>query len=223
MTTGIVISETRDTPITRLDNPANVVAIRHVRQGSAAIVPHLGIEEVRRLAAAAEANGRGDKGDRDRLLIETLFDGCFRVSEGLSLRPADLAQTPTGWIARIAGKGRKPGMVALSSSLVARLHAHAYQRQLKPIERFFPITPGRANQIMGRAFATAGLRKPDQVGACHVLRHSGAIARLAATRNPKAVQDQLRHVDARMTLRYWKTLAVSESLEIQKTVDFDWR
>jgi integrase len=60
------------------------------------------------------------------------------------------------------------------------------------------------------------------VGTVHVLRHSGAIARLAATGNPKAVQDQLRHKEARMTLRYLKTLSAQESIKIQQGVDFGW-
>ena len=65
-------------------------------------------------------------------------------------------------------------------------------------------------------------RKPEHVGTVHVLRHSGALARLAATGNPKAVQDQLRHKEARMTLRYLKTLSAQESIKIQQDVDSQW-
>jgi DNA invertase Pin-like site-specific DNA recombinase len=43
-----------------------------------------------------------------------------------------------------------------------------------------------------------------------------------ATGNPKAVQDQLRHKEAKMTLRYLKTLSSLESLKIQQKVDFGW-
>ena len=39
---------------------------------------------------------------------------------------------------------------------------------------------------------------------------------------PKAVQDQLRHKEARMTLRYLKTLSAQESIKIQQGVDFHW-
>jgi integrase len=73
-----------------------------------------------------------------------------------------------------------------------------------------------------RAFEKAGIRKPEHVGTVHVLRHSGAIARLAATGNPKAVEDQLRHKEAKMTLRYLKTLSSLEGLKIQQEVDFEW-
>ncbi len=42
---------------------------------------------------------------------------------------------------------------------------------------------------------------------------------MAGTDNPNAVQDQLRHKEARMTLRYLKT---QESLKIQQELDFQW-
>ena len=75
---------------------------------------------------------------------------------------------------------------------------------------------------MQEAFEKAGIATPEHVGAVHVLRHSGAIARLEQTGNPKALQDQLRHQDARMTLRYLKTVSAKRSLEIQQGVDFGW-
>jgi integrase len=84
------------------------------------------------------------------------------------------------------------------------------------------VSTTRVWQIVDRAFGAAGIKKPEHVGTVHVLRHSGAIARLAATGNPKAVQDQLRHKEARMTLRYPKTLSAQESIKIQQGVDFGW-
>jgi integrase len=185
-------------------------------------VPHLRIEEVQELARQAEATARAGKGERDSLLIQTLFDGCFRVSEALRLTPESLVQTPYGWVARIIGKGRKVAEVAISSSLASKLLAYAYNKGIKRTERLFPVSSTRVWQIVDRAFDAAGIRKPEHVGTVHVLRHSGAIARLAATGNPKAVQDQLRHKEAKMTLRYLKTLSSLESLKIQQKVDFDW-
>ena len=89
-------------------------------------------------------------------------------------------------------------------------------------QRFFAITPTKAWQIVDRAFRLSGIRKPDHVGSVHVLRYSGALEILAATGNPKALQDQLRHTDAKMTLRYMKTLSKKESLKIRQQVDFHW-
>jgi cytochrome P450 len=55
-----------------------------------------------------------------------------------------------------------------------------------------------------------------------VLRHSGALERLRATGNPRAVQEQLRYSTALMTMRYLKTLTVDEAIAIQEGVDFKW-
>jgi integrase len=202
--------------------PDQSLAIRQARSGESDFVPHLRIDEVQQLAREAEAHARHGRGERDSLLIQTIFDGCFRVSEAVSLTPQSLTQTPYGWVARIKGKGNKFAEVAISPSLAARLQSFAYRRGIKPDERIFPVSTTRVWQIVDRAFEAAGIRKPEHVGTVHVLRHSGAIARLAATGNPKAVQDQLRHKEARMTLRYLKTLSAQESIKIQQGVDFQW-
>jgi len=86
----------------------------------------------------------------------------------------------------------------------------------------FSRDPSRVFQIVKALAAQAGLVKPDGVGTVHILRHSGALERLKQTGNPKAVQDQLRHRSALMTLRYMKTLSHEESMRIQQRVDYDW-
>ncbi len=173
----------------------NFPAIRDAELSTAAFVPHLDLDAVQRLIAAAMVATPGH-GQRNGLLIAAMFDGCLRVSEALGLRPVDLSATDGGWLATVVGKGRKTGQVALSSSLVARLQAFGYETNLPKDSVFFPITRGRVHQIVRQAFDVAGISKPAHVGAVHVLRHSGAIARLEQTGNPKALQDQLRHSDA---------------------------
>jgi integrase len=105
---------------------------------------------------------------------------------------------------------------------VASIQSYVYRRRMDDMQRIWPFNRKRAFQIVKRAFDLSGIPKPPHVGAVHVLRHSGALARLAETGNPKAVQDQLRHVDAAMTIRYMKTLQAQESLRIQQGVDFRW-
>ena len=51
---------------------------------------------------------------------------------------------------------------------------------------------------------------------------AGVIALLAATGNPRVVQDHLRHQSARMTLRYMTTLNAKESLKLRQGVDWQW-
>ena len=183
-------------------SPGQSLAIRRGQEGQADFIPHLDLPEVEALAKAASTTARTGKGERDALFIQTLFDGAFRVSEGISLCTNRLVRTDQGWMARIVGKGNKVRYAAISPTLASKLLAYAYGKGIKSDERLFPITSTRAWQIMHRAFVTTGIRKPDQVGTLHVLRHSGAIARLDATRNPKATQDQLGHKTAKQTHRY---------------------
>jgi len=83
---------------------------------------------------------------------------------------------------------------------------------IRPIDIIQDNT-GYAVRIMGKG-STPGI-----AAITPVLRHSGAIARLKASGNPKSVQHQLRHKSAQMTLRYMKTMSADESLVIQHGVN----
>jgi len=198
----------------KLDKVNQEIAVRRELTYQADYVPHLSLTDIQHIVALLK--------ERDKLLVETLFDGCLRCSEAISIRPCDIVQDSTGWVIRILGKGGKRSIIAVSPSLVAQLQSYAYRHQMPLDSRLFPITRGRVHQIVKAAMVKAGVVKPDGVGAVHVLRHSGAIERLRLTGNPKAVQEQLRHRSAAMTLRYMKTLSHIESIEIQKGVDFRW-
>ena len=199
------------------------LAIRRAEAGAADYIVHLNLDQVRQLAEAA---GQSRHGERDKLLIQLLFDGCLRCSEAIAVRPCDLMTDLGGWVVRVKGKGGKVASVAISSGLAAQLQAYAYRHKLDDSDRFFPITRSQAFRIVSQAFDRAGLPKPsrdvDKVGVVHILRHSGAITRLSLTGNPKAVQDQLRHKSALMTMRYLKTLSHEESIRIQQRVEFNW-
>ena len=206
--------------VTKLINHANRQAVIRGKNYNNAYVPHLDVDAVRTIADIAGEHPR--LGERNKLLIQTLFDGCLRITEALRVRPRDIKQGGDGWYIEVFGKGSKPGVVAISASLAAQLQAYAYRHKIKPDERLFPFTRARAFQIVDAAMEKSGIAKPDHVGTVHVLRHSGALERLKVTGNPRAVQDQLRHTDARMTLRYMKTLSSEESIRIQQSVDFQW-
>lgn len=199
----------------------NITAIRRGQAGQSTYIPHVSVGEVRLIAAVAAGTGR--HGDRNALLIKFIFDSCLRVSEALSVRPADISKTPDGWIVRIIGKGRRAATVAISASIAAEIQSYCYREAIKTEEKIFPITRSQVFRIVTDAFDQAGVMRPtkerDHVGGVHILRHSGAIERLRVTGNPKAVQDHLRHVDAGMTLRYMKTISTEESLRIQQDVE----
>lgn len=207
----------------KLNKSSQALAIRRAQATTGDYVFHLNIDQVKTLAGAAAASRHGE---RDRLLIQTLFDGCLRCSEAIGLRPNDILREDDGWSVRILGKGGAVSKAAISSSLAAQLQSFAYRHQLPETSRLFPITRSQAFHVVANAFDAAGIPRPrrevDRVGAVHILRHSGAIERLKRTGNPKAVQDQLRHKSAMMTLRYMKTISHEESLVIQQGVDFQW-
>jgi len=190
-------------PVTALkrNKTHQVAAIRRNEAGSADYVVHLNLDQVRQLAEAARQSRHGE---RDKLLVQLLFDGCLRCSEAIGIRPCDMAQNYAGWSIKVRGKGNKTALVAISPTLAAQLQAYAYRSKLHETDRLFPITRSQAFRIVTTAFDRGGLTRPrretDRVGAVHILRHSGAIERLRQTGNPKATQDQLRHKSALMTM-----------------------
>lgn len=198
-----------------------VSATRRAAVGAADYVPHVSADHVKLMAVVASQNKR--HGERNALLIKFLFDGCLRVSEALAVMPDNLQRTPDGWTVRVIGKGGKPGVVAISASIAAELHSYCYRARIGEGERIFTVSRSQAFRIVTEAFDKAGIPRPskecDHVGGVHILRHSGAIERLRLTGNPKAIQDQLRHKSALMTMRYLKTLSADESLKIQQGVE----
>ena len=199
------------------------LAIRQSEALSSDYVAHLDISQVKRLAEAA---GESRYGERDRLLIQLLFDCCLRCSEAIGMRPCDIAPNDAGRAFKVKGKGRKFGLVVISPNLVAQLLQYAYDLKLNEYDRFFPITRSQTFRIVTQAFDKAGIPRPskecEHVGCVHILRHSGAIERLRLTGNPRATQDQLRHKSVLMTMRYLKTLSAEESLRIQQGVEYQW-
>jgi integrase len=203
---------------------SQVSAIQRAEAGAADYVPHLSLEDIRLIVTAA--SHQKQHGERNALLIKFLYDSTSRCSEGIGIRPCDIARDSGGWTVSIMGKGMKPGKVAISPGLAAEIQSYCYRYKIAETERIFPISRSQCFRIVCNAFDRAGVRRPtrenDRVGAVHFLRHSGAIERLRRTGNPKAVQDQLRHKSAQMTLRYLKTVSADESLLIQQMVDFKW-
>ncbi len=204
-------------PLGVVQSVSRALAVRRGMELAADYVPHLTKEDCLKVAEAA---ARGRYADRNRLLVYVLFDTCMRVSEVINLRRDHLKETQYGWMVEIPqGKGHKAGVAAISRNVMNYIHDYCFRYRVTVRDRIFPFTRQRAHQIVGAAMKEAGIRKPEHVGSVHVWRHSGALERLRLTGNPKAVQDQLRHSSARMTLRYLKTLGAQESLRINQQVD----
>ena len=189
-------------------------AIRAIRRGEyTRPVSFITEAEVYRLASAARTM-RDD--ERNDLLILTMFQAALRVTEAIKLRVMDKATVDNKHILLVRGKGNKPRLVAIPEKLSYHLGDYAQRQGLD--DRFFPVSRVRAWQIIKECADKAGI---DRRIYCHLLRHSGAIARLKRTGNPKSLQIHLGHSDMKMTMRYLATMQVFESLETESKVEFD--
>ena len=68
--------------------------IQRSEAGAADYVSHLSAGDVKLLATIASKNKL--HGERDSLLIKTIFDSAPGISEALGHRPCDIHQTPDG-------------------------------------------------------------------------------------------------------------------------------
>lgn len=200
---------------------SQMTAIRAGQDTQDDYVSHLVPAQVKLMVLVEERNPR--HGERNAALIALIFDGALRVSEALGIRPVDIESGPDGYTVAIMGKGKRPGIAAITADTANKLLALAYHQGTQREDKLFKITRSQVFRICEGSYNRAGIRQPsklkDRVGAVHVLRHSGALARLAASGNPKSVQAQLRHKSASMTLRYMKTLSAKEGLTIQQGIN----
>ena len=171
--------------------------------------------EVYRLADAAKAMRDGE---RNELLVLTMFQAALRVTEAIKLMVMDKATMNNKHLLLVQGKGNKPRLVAIPEKLSYHLGDYAQRQDLEAEDRFFPISRQRAWQIIKECAHKAGI---DRRVYCHLLRHGGAIARLKRTGNPKSLQIHLGHADMKMTMRYLATMQVVESLETESEVEFE--
>jgi len=208
----------------------NVKTLKTIKnqQDSGDVVAHLSASDVRLMCLCAaqtkKADGKAKQdGQRTAALIRLIFDGCLRVSEALGARMCDINETSSGFTLAVLGKNNEPGLVAISAETVNVLRGYAYQYHVTPIDLIFDISRSTAFRNIQTAYLKAGLRLPsvlrDRTGACHILRHSGCLARLAISGSPREVQIQLRHKSASMTLRYQKTLTAIEGLKNQQKIN----
>ncbi len=179
------------------------------------IVPYLTPEEVYRIVDVAR---EGIKGDRNSLLIKTLFETGLRISEALSLTPRMIGEHEGHAVLYVKGKGKRPRMVSCPDGLAHQLKSHAYTKKLEMDERIFRINRKRAWQIIKESAVKTGIQKRVYP---HLFRHSDAIERLRQTGNPKALQYHLGHNSIMMTMRYLATLTAEDALRIQQVVRFE--
>lgn len=166
-------------------------------------LPHVFTEKS--LADVLDNLGSGWPNIRDRALLELLYGGGLRISEALTLEPADL-DLKRGTV-RVLGKGNKERVAPLSraavNALIEYIEARAEQfpsfaaTPLWLSDRGLPLTRFRAAKIVKHRL---GAWMPE--ASPHKLRHSFATHLLAHGAELRAVQELLGHESVATTERY---------------------
>ena len=213
----------------KCNKTSKLPAIMKGEAGQNDYVAHLSKSDILLMIDTAKTITPGRRGQRNALLIRTLFDSCLRISECLSLRPCDVKPDGEFYLIQVLGKGRNKGKVsvcAVSPQTVALINSYCYENNIGKQDAIFDISRSQAFRQIEAVYQKSGVRQPsilrDHTGAVHCIRHSGAIYRLSLSGNPRSCQEQLRHRSASMTLRYLKTLSHLESMNIEKSLDI-WR
>jgi len=146
---------------------------------------------------------------RDRALLETIYGGGLRVSEGTGLDLADL-QLDQGF-AVVRGKGGKERLAPLGTGAAKAIESYLPERAIR-IEKlmsgvdalFINKNGTRLNvrsvrRILDRRAALGGIRKPVTP---HTLRHSFATHLLNRGADLRAVQELLGHANLTTTQIY---------------------
>jgi len=145
---------------------------------------------------------------RDRLVLELLYGGGFRVSELVALRYA--AIDFEAGTARVIGKGQKERICPLGAVALAVLKKfrETYAPRVDPQDPVITVAPGqgmtpRAVQLLIKKYlALADL--PMDISP-HKLRHSYATHLLNSGADLRAVQELLGHVNLTTTQIYTHT------------------
>lgn len=164
---------------------------------------------------------RGSRnGVRDELLIMVTFQCALRISETLALTPDCRIRAGDKLILQVRrGKGGKPRLLGINQAIYDRIGSYAQEFRIADSDKLFKFSRFRALQIVKAAALGAGIEHRRIYA--HLLRHSGALARLKRTGNIESLKQFLGHVDRGMTERYLRTMQSIESLEIESGVKFD--
>ncbi|QIK83479.1 site-specific tyrosine recombinase XerD [Sanguibacter sp. HDW7] len=178
------------------------------------------VDDVLAILEAAGAVG-GERGLRDRALLELVYATGARISEAVGLDLDDLELDARGSAVRLFGKGRKERVVPLGS--YARDAVEAYVVRARPgfaahgtgTPALFLNSRGRrlsrqsAWAVLREAAQRAGLAQADEISP-HTLRHSFATHLLQGGADVRVVQELLGHASVTTTQIY--TLVTPDAL-----------
>lgn len=195
-------------------NPAAAIRLRHRRRPAPDVLTP---QEKRRLVKAIDRT-RGQKAERDAVLIDLVLNTGLRVSEALGLDLADV-NVPEKHLT-VTAKGGETHKVFLNARTRKRLDATLKKRKKVLVEsqalflsnRRQRLSVRQAQVIVEDWLARAGIAKKVTV---HGLRHTFATHLLERTGNLRTVQEALRHRNIATTVRYTHqpSEALAEALE----------
>jgi len=138
---------------------------------------------------------------RDTALLTLLYGAGLRISEGLSLKRADL---PLGETLNVIGKGKKERSVPLLPAIREAVAAYAAVCPFEAAALFVsrtgkPMSPREAQALMQNLRSRLGL---SERATPHALRHSFATHVLAGGGDLRAVQELLGHSSLSTTQTY---------------------
>jgi integrase/recombinase XerD len=158
----------------------------------------LDVEEIDRMIAAIDLSK--PEGERNKVILETLFSCGLRVSELISLKISDLH--PQAGILKVTGKGNKERLVPFPASLSRMLENYMlHVRSKVPVKHgeedivFLNRNGKRLTRVMvfivvRDLAAKAGIRKTISP---HTFRHSFATSLVEGGADLRAVQEMLGH------------------------------
>lgn len=172
------------------------------------LVGFLSREHIEAILAAPDANSW--TGQRDRVMLTTLYNTGARVSELIGMRMSDLTLEPTAWV-RIQGKGRKERSVPLWSDTARELKRWLRHYPRTPEQ---PLFPNRSGTPLTRIGLTERLKLAVQGAAQrfpelakrrvfpHLVRHSVAMHMLQSGVDITVIALWLGHESPVTTHRY---------------------
>ena len=158
----------------------------------------LDVEEIDQMIAAIDLSK--PEGERNKVILETLFSCGLRVSELVSLKISDLH--PHAGILKVTGKGNKERLVPFPASLSRLLENYMHHVRSKvPLKHgeedivFLNRNGKRLTRVMvfivvRDLAAKAGIRKKISP---HTFRHSFATSLVEGGADLRAVQEMLGH------------------------------
>ena len=168
----------------------------------------MSVDEVLHLLDTVTVEGEGERGCRDRAVLELLYATGIRVGELVAMDGRDLALAARS--ARIRGKGRIEREVPLTEPCAAALQRYLEERRQagRPLEPDGPVflntraarlSDRSARRILEQWLKVAALTRDVSP---HTLRHSFATHLLAGGADLRSIQELLGHKSLSTTQKY---------------------